>query len=175
MAYIIALPDQMAVERFMERFTVKVKKNKKFRIGRILGPETEVLLGRAARRRGVPRLLLTLQSILLIKSKPYCGQHPGECPIDAPRPKSTHLEWDDWIAFNKIVNDILDTMKVEAEVWSNPRELSYRGQGKRFWIRKDGHRRVKYDWRDDWDQKRKRMVRRWDMRSNSQFIQEAST
>lgn len=175
MAYTIAVVDQKTAERFIARLTSRLGKNNRFKVGRILSPELEALRPKALKRGGKPRMLVRLQNILLGKSKPYCGQHPGPCPVDnRPKSKNTYLEWDDWVAFNNLVNGVLDKMKTEAEVWSNPRgEAALHGQSnKTLWIRKDGKRRVRWDWEEDWIAGRE--IRRWDMGSESQFIKEAA-
>lgn len=63
------------------------------------------------------------------------------CETGGPKMKATYLEWDDWVAFHKIVNDCLDVLMLDADVWSTPQNA--RG---RFWIRKGTQRRTRYDY-----------------------------
>jgi hypothetical protein len=102
-----------------------------------------------------PRLTVTDGEIhvkvRLQKAKPYCGNHPGECqthPILGERVKrsGSWLEWDDWVAFNDLVNDVLDGLRACAEVWSVPPEKL--DKGKKFHIRRGRARRVKWDWEE---------------------------
>lgn len=95
-------------------------------------------------RRPKAGWIVELHPIRLRELKLYCGQHPGECELGARR-RSRCLEWDDWVEFNGLVNDVLDAEKALACVWSVPPELL--SQGKKFWIRRgEEGRRVRYDW-----------------------------
>lgn len=101
-----------------------------------------------SRKRGYT---LILKRIRLTQKKPYCGQHPGEClvnPLVGPTKKinATYLEWDDWVAFHSVVNDVLDAGNIDADVWSLPLEIKGR-----MWIRKGLKRRISYDYTDDYD------------------------
>lgn len=88
---------------------------------------------------------LHLGSIRLAIPKPYCGQHPGPCPVNARLKKTTRLlEWDDWIEFNALVNDVLDQRHIEADAWSNPREPI--DNGRNFYFRRGLKRRTDYAW-----------------------------
>jgi hypothetical protein len=91
-----------------------------------------------------------VQQVRLTQAKEYCGQHPGECVVipgfQRKKKRMRYLEWDDWIQFNNLVNDVLDKGRVKAEVWSTPMENL--DKGKKFWIRKGLLRRVKYDYRE---------------------------
>jgi hypothetical protein len=94
----------------------------------------------ATRRERHPSWYITVRPVRLREAKPYCGQHPGECLVERKKPTNHLLEWDDWVEFHKIVNDVLDDAGVQADVWSVPGEpLS---KGSKMWIRRDGHRRV---------------------------------
>lgn len=173
MAYTIELEDKKSADRFIKALESKTKKDGRFKVGRVEAPEAETL-GVRARGKRAPRCRVVLRYIRLVKSKPYCGQHPGECVVGplGPRPKPVLkcLEWDDWIAFNDLVNDVLDALGAPTQVWSVPREPPLRGQSKRkFWIRKDNKRRTQWDWEPEWD--RGREIRRWDMGSESQFAE----
>lgn len=63
---------------------------------------------------------LTFHDIRLLASKEYCGNHPEECkgPERTER-KMRFLEGADWVAFNDMVNDVLDDMCVSANVASS--------------------------------------------------------
>jgi hypothetical protein len=89
---------------------------------------------------------LIVKPVRLRESKLYCGQHPGECLVGAKR-RSRCLEWDDWVAFHAVVNDVLDARKVDADAWTNPMEAL--DKGKKMWIRRGLARRERYDWFDD--------------------------
>ena len=82
--------------------------------------------------------------------KPYCGQHPGECAIspfgERVKRSGSWLEWDDWVQFNDLVNDVLDGLKACAEVYSVPPEKM--DKGKKFYIRRGRARRVRWDWEE---------------------------
>lgn len=87
---------------------------------------------------------LYITNVRLPEKRPYCGQHPGSCPIGAPKPRYKYLEWDDWIRFNNVVNAVLDVRSHHHfEVFSRP--LGVRG---RFWIRKNNKARKHYDWEE---------------------------
>ena len=82
--------------------------------------------GRARRRRGQ---LWRFRNIRLRHVKDYCGQHAFSCAVANPgRPPGRHrhaayLEGADWVAFNDMVNDVLDDLNVSAEVWSDARNV----------------------------------------------------
>lgn len=118
-----------------------------------------------------PRTLIRLGGILLRKAKPYCGNHPGQCPVDAPRPNSRYLEWDDYIRFNNRLNRFLDDFLQEgetAEAWSTPRDLPIPGTGKReFWIRRNNRARQRWDWEES--RRGKQLIRLWNFGSPDQF------
>jgi hypothetical protein len=173
MAYTIAVSTRETAEEFSQLLALRVKETTRFDIEEIEPPSMEALGVRAQERGETPRFLVCLRNIRLTKSKPYCGQHPGECVIERKKPKLAFLEWDDWIAFNDLVNDVLDEMKVHAEVWSRPHEPALRGQSrKRFWIRKAGRRRVHWDWEEEPMPFGPNVIRRWDMGSEGQFARE---
>jgi hypothetical protein len=89
---------------------------------------------------------IVVKPVRLRESKLYCGQHPGSC-IAEPKRKSRCLEWDDWVEFHSLVNDVLDAKQIVADVWTNPPEsLTH---GKRMWVRQGLARRATYDWHDD--------------------------
>lgn len=66
---------------------------------------------------------VTIQGIRLKEAKDYCGNHPLACPVrpgvHKPHKHFTFLEGADWVAFNDMLNDVLDKLKVEANVASS--------------------------------------------------------
>lgn len=60
---------------------------------------------------------IDLQRIRLKESKVYCGSHPFACDINGGC-KSNFLEGADWVEFNDLINDVLDSLHVEANVQS---------------------------------------------------------
>jgi hypothetical protein len=87
-----------------------------------------------------------IRNVRLSNKKPYCGNHPGEClihPIFGTTKKKNMklLEWDDWVAFHGIVNDVLDELGLDADVWTKPMDV--KGY---MWIRKGLNRRLRYDY-----------------------------
>ena len=87
---------------------------------------------------------LELRQIRRKERKAYCGQHAGPCvrpPRERQRRNSVCLDGEDWIAFHNVVNDVLDSMGLVAEVYTTPQDV----RGK-MWIRKtDLGRRKRYD------------------------------
>jgi hypothetical protein len=130
--------------------------------------EIRAQFGRGKAR--VSNWVLEMKYVRLNKAKEYCGQHPGECQIGPfgarEKRKSSCLEWNDWIEFNALVNDVLDAFGQPAEVWSVPMELM--DKGKKFFIRLDNKRRVEYDWHER-AMSYGRVARVWDHGSPSQF------
>jgi hypothetical protein len=107
-----------------------------------------------------------LRTVRLRAPRPYCGQHPGPCEFPGrARRRSRCLEWGDWVAFNAIVNDVLDALGCDADAWSTPPDVS----GK-FWVRRGGRRRVRYDWTEE--EHRGRVFRVWNRGTPDQFIRE---
>ena len=111
--------------------------------------------------------LITVRSVRLREGKPYCGQHPGECFLDRKKKKMRLLEWDDWVEFHDIINDVLDEAKVKADVWSVPGELL--DHGKRMWVRRGNKRRVKYEYETRPSELRDFTDRVWNSGSPDQF------
>ncbi len=112
----------------------------------------------------------TIERVRLTTAKPYCGQHPGEClvnPFFGPRKKANHkyLEWEDWIAFHEIVNDVLDRLQVEADAWTNPQEPI--SEGKNFYVRRDNKRRRRWEWEERYVGMR--LLRVWNAGTPDQF------
>lgn len=107
---------------------------------------------------------IRIRLVRLVKKKAYCGNHPGECPVDnKPKPISSHLEWEDWVKFHAIVNRALNRFKTDANVWSLPHDV--RG---RMWIRKGLQARLHYDWTERFDSYG-RAIRDWNPGTEDQF------
>lgn len=106
--------------------------------------------------------------VRLTKAKEYCGQHAGPCQVNRfvqrKRKVMTYLEFDDWIAFHGVVNDVLDKLKVEADVFTRPLET----RGKMFVRRVRLGRRVVYDY-DVVDVSYGREVHAWNLGTPDQF------
>src|SRR5580698_5490072 len=100
---------------------------------------------RATLERGIDmksRYTILIKPVRLVKAKPYCGQHPGACLLsERPKPKSTLLEWNDWVAFHGLVNRVLNKFRANADVYSTPTDV----KGK-MWVRKGTKARKRYDW-----------------------------
>ena len=117
--------------------------------------------------KGIP--YIKIKPVRLCKKKPYCGNHPGECQINAftgklpKKPNATYLEWDDWVKFHDLVNRVLNRFHANADVWSTP--LDVRGK---MWIRKGLNQRIKYEWNERFD-KFGRVVRDWNQGTLDQF------
>lgn len=87
---------------------------------------------------------IRIHKVRLTEKKPYCGNHPGPCPLsDKPKPRSTLLEWDDWVAFHKLINRTLNKFRTKANVFTLPYDV----QG-RMWIRKSDKARVRWDYEE---------------------------
>ena len=62
---------------------------------------------------------LKIVNVRLKKSKPYCGNHPGECEFMGDLSKKrTFLGGADWVEFNDLLNDTLDFYKISANIRS---------------------------------------------------------
>jgi len=122
---------------------------------------------------GIQYPTIEIKPVRLVKAKPYCGNHPGSCPVsDKPKPKSRHLEWDDWVKFHNLVNRVLNRFHADADVWSNPQDV----RGK-MWIRKGKKARVKWDWTETYlpnpfgfPQELVRPIRVWNTGTPDQFV-----
>jgi hypothetical protein len=116
------------------------------------------------------RPCIFLKPVRLRSPKPYCGNHPGPCEvipgIQRRKPKATWLEWDDWVAFHKLVNAVLNRLRVKADVWSTPADV----RGK-MWIRRDNKPRLKWDWTETYNSVG-RAVRVWNTGTDDQFEKE---
>ena len=119
----------------------------------VLGPHC------VARTRHMPEgWQLVVDRVRLVKKK------PSERACRLP---TTYLQWNDWVAFHAIVNDVLDRLDVTADVWTNPSETL--STGKKFWIRKDNRRRVRFDWSEQWRGGLNFPLRVWNAGTPDQF------
>lgn len=86
--------------------------------------------------------------IRLRRSKPYCGQHAGPCPNGGPRnhARRSFLEALDWIGWNHLVNDVLDSLLADADVWAKIHG--------RYFVRRGKLRRVNYPFESFWIDRR---------------------
>jgi hypothetical protein len=113
---------------------------------------------------------LIVKPVRLRTAKLYCGQHPGSC-IAEPKRRSRCLEWDDWVAFHAVVNDVLDAHGVDADAWTCPMEKM--DHGRKMWIRRGLSRRVAFDWHDDPNDRHggifRNPIRIWNHGSADQF------
>jgi hypothetical protein len=72
------------------------------------------------RVRVLDRRTIRLETVRLFAAKYYCGNHPGPCRPGGPRHRRrVYLEGADWVAFNDLVNDVLDRLDVSADVGSH--------------------------------------------------------
>lgn len=62
---------------------------------------------------------IKIADIRLKESKPYCGNHPAACERGGSHRKAKYLEGADWIEFNDLVNDLLDSLNCSANVASS--------------------------------------------------------
>jgi hypothetical protein len=111
---------------------------------------------------------LFLKRIRLVTSKPYCGNHPGECQVNPFRGQekkkvTCYLEWDDWVAFHTLVNRLLSSKRVRANIWTLPPDV----KGK-MWIRKDRLPRLHWDYNELPDRSG-RIIRHWNTGTPDQF------
>lgn len=87
---------------------------------------------------------IRISKVRLTQKKPYCGNHPGPCPADGkPKPNSTLLEWEDWVAFHALVNRTLNRFRTRANVFTLPYDVKGR-----MWIRKNDKARVRWDYEE---------------------------
>lgn len=108
-----------------------------------------------------------VKPVRLRTPKPYCGQHPGECFI-GPQRKGRWLEWDDWVEFHGLVNDVLDDLKANADVWTNPPEKM--DKGRKMWVRRGLRRRINWDYTVEYNALG-RPLATWNHGTEDQFIE----
>jgi hypothetical protein len=96
-----------------------------------------------------PGYIVDMRKIRLARPKPYCGNHPGECVAAGRRtkaglkPASACLEWDDWVRFHDVVNDVLDQYHVDADITTAGADVDH---GRLLFCRRGMQRRLRYDW-----------------------------
>lgn len=143
MAYRIRIHSDLASVPGNVAYTIQTKATEAgFRIGdfRYVGWNS----GRGPKHgSGKPGYVLDLAQIRLQKAKSYCGNHPGECVVGGPRRKAVFLEWDDWVKFHEVVNDILDEMNLSADITTSGADVDV---GRLLFCRLGRKRRVRYDW-----------------------------
>lgn len=84
-----------------------------------------------------PRNTLAIVNVRLNLKKDYCGNHPKACEPRAGKhnhKKGAWLEGADWVEFNDLLNDVLDSLDAEAYIHSSV-----------VIVRKGALRRVEYD------------------------------
>ena len=91
---------------------------------------------------------IKIECVRLRRKKPYCGQHPGPCLVQAVRKHRVGrwLEGADWVGFNDGLNDLFDRMKWRADIWSYNREAV----GGIYYIRRGRLRRIDYTHNTDY-------------------------
>ncbi len=85
-----------------------------------------------------------IEHIRLRVKKGYCGAHPGPCQtdlfFDRPHMVAHYLEGSDWIGYDEGINDLLDRLEIDANVWTYNQEST----SGRYYIRKGRRRRLVY-------------------------------
>lgn len=125
MSYNIWIESALEAPKFGQQLTELVDRSR-FHIGSwdfTLGKEPRRQPGRQCKRHG---FVWRLKLIRLRQPKDYCGQHAFSCAVANPGRRQKHrhysyLEGADWVAFNDMINDVLDDLNLSAEVWSNAR------------------------------------------------------
>lgn len=56
--------------------------------------------------------------VRLREKKGYCGNHPNACVLQRKHKTMNYLEGADWVGFNDMLNDVLDNLKISADVAS---------------------------------------------------------
>jgi hypothetical protein len=62
---------------------------------------------------------IEFRNVRLSTSKPYCGNHAGPCLRGGRDRKGNWLEGRDWVSFNDMLNDVLDALRISANVASS--------------------------------------------------------
>ena len=92
---------------------------------------------------------LTIHDVRLKEKKHYCGNHPFSCPVtpwEKPHKKGKWLEGADWVGFNDCINDVLDSLRVSANVASS---LVIIRKGKKRCVSYSGH--AVNEFNNEWD------------------------
>jgi len=106
---------------------------------RLWHTEHRFIIGDILFTRKRRRPALTFHEIRLKESKIYCGNHPAGCEIIPGRKpsKRNFLEGADWVAWNDLLNDIADELRLDCDIASSTVD-----------IRRGRNRRTNYD--ADW-------------------------
>ncbi len=84
-----------------------------------------------------------IMRVRLRYKKDYCGAHPGPCLNNFRKHmKASLLEGMDWVAFNAMLNNMLDKLKADCDVFSFNQEATV--YGGKYFIRIGTRRRVLY-------------------------------
>jgi len=145
---------QAQAEKFRQTLEKKLTDSKTFKAQ--LGPVTAFSKGsyEGTRQAGFG---FGVGQVRLRKAKPYCGNHPGECPVipgQKSKPKYTFLEWEDWVKFHSFINSALG--KKSADVFSRPHDALGI-----MWMRRGLKARKTYSW-DEHPTLYGRAIRVWD-------------
>lgn len=141
-------------------YTVRIAKGEPARFVKVLEALADGAFTFKAEVAGKGGQDVILRPVRLVKAKPYCGQHPGECVLGGPKKNGKWLEWDDWVAFHGLVNDALDVLKFEADAWTNPPERLE--SGSKMFVRRNNKRRTQWDWEETEDKRFSfRTIRVW--------------
>lgn len=80
---------------------------------------------------------IDIVNVRLRSKKEYCGNHSGPCPVrfgpERKHRRAYFLEGADWVEFNDLVNDVLDQLQANANVYTSV-----------CWLRKGKRRRTEY-------------------------------
>jgi hypothetical protein len=90
------------------------------------------------------KTVIKIRNIRLRESRKYCGNHPNACELNTPGRKTKYLEGADWVEFNDMINDICDSIGLNARVRTSVCEVR-RGTDRR--IRYNSHMEfIQWQW-----------------------------
>jgi hypothetical protein len=104
-----------------------------FKINKITGSDVQTIASRIRLALSQSRFnadvstpssrCVEIRTVRQNEKKDYCGHHPFACPV-RPGPHKPHkhlpfLEGADWVAFNDMLNDCLDSLNVSANAGSS--------------------------------------------------------
>lgn len=160
MAYTIQINSEHTAQAVLAAISAAVKRDGCF----VVNSQTTKSEYKARKKRTFQ--MIYMERIRLTEPKEYCGNHPGPCIVNPffnpPKRKYRFLEWDDWVAFHDLVNDVLDTMGVDADVWTRPQDAA----GK-FYMRRGKQRRLRYEYDEEY--RGGRTLRIWNLGTPDQF------
>lgn len=87
--------------------------------------------GRFVADISTPFKKVQFQNIRLTYNKDYCGNHPFPCPVrnfNKPHKRTKQLEGADWVGFNDMVNDVLDSLGVVCDAGSSHCNIRMAGE-----------------------------------------------